>query len=358
MTPGAPARVRIDDMQDCDLQEVATFLFREGQGREPTPEEAGTAIGQLAHLLRGNPVKPPGVPFGWVIRPGDQDRIVGAMCCIPWRLAGPGGDHVSLMSAKFFVEQPFRGAGFAIFKRYLKLGRQFPLHCTTAGAQSAPLWQQFGAYPIPRHDSEMIGFADRSRLVEEGAFRVLKNRPLAASAQLAGRLLPRGLRRLRAAEPGAELIPVQSPADLHSLAPEPANVLTTRRDQAYLQWRYFTRRGPELHILRRDGESDLAIAVEQHRRGFAGQIRALSVQDIFGRATDARDSVAVAAALARRYHGAFDMLVMRSMTDAQQGALAKAGLVRRAFAAPIAWCIDNGELLPTRDWHLVPADAE
>lgn len=356
MSQAAPRPVVVEEMTAADIDEVASFILRESSAREPSAEESERSALQLRHVLVENPVDAPGVPHGWVLRPEPGGPIVGAMCCIPWCFTRGGVDHVSLMSAKYFVAEAYRGSGLAIFMRYIKLGRRFPLHCTTAGARSAPLWKQFGAKPIPRQDFEMIAFADRSRLVEEAAFRASKSRLLASTARAFARLLPRGLGSLRG---DGQLVPVRDLDQLVALGADAgSDRITTRRDAAYLSWRYFSGDRFELFELRRPWRPSLVLAVEHLRRGFRSQIRTLAVQDMFGRPTVGDDAVAAAAVLARHFAGRFDMLVFRALDEPQQAALAAVGFRRRAFEAPIAWCIDKAGLLPDGDWHLVPADAE
>jgi hypothetical protein len=99
------------------------------------------------------------------------------------------------------------------------------------------------------------------------------------------------------------------------------------------------------------------VAVSEQVRGHRGQVRALNVLSV-PREADAEALGEICRLLARHYRDRIAVIRLRCLDPERQDALRRGGFVRRSFDPPIAWCLDRFALLPTRDWHLVPADGD
>lgn len=349
----------ITELTEADIDDAAVFLVRHSRGCEPSADSAVAACARLRWIMLANPARRDDVPLGWLLR-DSRGSITGAMTCIPWRFVLDGRRFTALMSANYYVSQPYRGIGLGLFLRYIKLGSFFPLFCTTAGSQSGPLWARFGGYPIADQDHEMIGVATPRVVVEEAMWRCTGSRWLARGVGVAAATVPRSSwRRWTPIDARLEELVTVDAIDSLGL-PAPAGVLTAVRDREFLHWRYFAHDAPlsAVFAYRRGGSvGPSLIAVDRAVRGHRGQIRGLTVSDVWG-PLDPQDLLSLAALLDSRYSGTYDTLVFRGQTAERQAALRRAGFIRRAFAAPVAWCIDRAGLLPTRKWYLVPADAQ
>lgn len=348
----------ITELREADLEAAARFLARESSGVEPAAAAAAHAAARLRWLLLDNPARRDDVPLGWLLR-DDAGEVVGAMTCVPQRFAIDGRRLTALMSADYYVSPSHRGPGLGIFLRYLRLGDRFPLYCTTAGAATGPLWARFGGAAIAGQDHELLGVAAPAAVIEEAVWRRSGSRWLARVAGGVAAAAPGGGWRRRPAD-DADLEPLTS-ADAAAavVLQEPAGVLAAVRDRSFLHWRHFSRdaaaRG--VYAYRRAGAAGPSlVVVDRCMRGHRGQVRGLTVSDLWG-PLDPQDLPTLAALLDSRYSGSYDTLTFRGQSPARQAALRRAGFVRRGFAAPLAWCIDRAGLLPTRDWYLVPADA-
>ena len=352
------ADATITELAASDLDEAAWFLARESTGADPTSDAAAAASARLRWLMLENPARLDDVPLGWVLR-DDRGAIVGAMTCVPGRFAVNGHRFTALMSSNYYVSPSQRGVGLGIFLRYLKLGGRFPLYCTTAGGQSGPLWERFGGFAIADQDHEMLGVAGPGAVVEEAVWRRTGSRWLARAAGGSAVVLPRGAWRRAAGD--AELEELSTVEAVTAIGlPESTEVVSTVRDRAYLHWRYFSHGAQHraMFAYRRAGAARPSmVVVERVVRGHRGQIRGLTVSDLWG-PLPPEDLPLLAGLLDAKYSRSYDMLVIRGQSPARQEALCRAGFVRRGFAAPVAWCIDRAGMLPTRDWYLVPADSE
>ena len=173
-------------------------------------------------------------------------------------------------------------------------------------------------------------------------------------------MLPRGLGALARQARDAQLIRMKTPAEAAALdLPKQPEVLTAVRDEAFIRWRHFESNQPDRAVfaLRQPGRPDALVVVDQSRRGYRFHIRALNVLDFWGD-IGRSDVEALAAALAREYRGKFDMMIIRTQPPDRQEALQQLSFRRRVFDAPIAWCIDKPQHLPTQQWYLTPGDAE
>jgi hypothetical protein len=359
MSADAPSQATIDEIRAADVADVAALIHTEATGAAPTPELRASLSERLRWLLADNPAQPANVPWGWLAL-DSSGKAVGTMVCVPQRFSHQGTELTALMSAKWFVSQEFRGVGLGIFLKYLKLGRRYPLYATTAGAQSAPLWQKFNGYAINDSDHECIGARRMAPLLEEAAIRRLKAPALARAAGALAMIVPGRLRRVKSAARGT-IDPVgTAQAVIEVGAKLPSDKVTAVRDQAFLHWRHFA--GPDapgrtaLAIRAPSGASVVAI-VGFDARGHRQQVRTLSVMDMWGEYRP-DDMPAIAGLLLRQFSLRFDMMVFRAQPPEHQEALQHVGFLRRTFDSPVAWCIDSQNCLPSRSWYLVPADYE
>lgn len=369
------ATATIHELLPSDVQGVAAHIYTEAVGTPPTPEVLEREAGRLRWLLLENPSNISGVPVGWLLR-DESGAVVGAMTNTHLRVGMDNWTSTALMSAKFFVSQAHRGAGLGIFLRYLKLGRTYPLIATTAGAQSAPLWEKFGGFPISHSDHELVGIGRVGPLAEEVLHRRGPTRPVARAVGIAAMLAPPGLRRVRSAGAGVCLDQLHSARDAAEVArvaclSSPGviaggaegggeSAVAVIRDEAHLHWRHFS--GPDAATRRvlactLPGGARVLVVAQIDRRGFRQQIRALSLQDLWGECGP-EDLPRIAGALSRRFAGEFDLLVVRAQSPARRRALLGAGFHHRELAQSTSWCIDKHALAPTKSWYLVPADAE
>src|SRR5438552_15625129 len=85
------------EIVESDIDQLAGFLWRETNGRDPTAAEQAKRAAQLRWLLKDNPAAVADVPWGWVLRTG-EGRLCGAMLCVPQRFAFGGDVYTALMS--------------------------------------------------------------------------------------------------------------------------------------------------------------------------------------------------------------------------------------------------------------------
>lgn len=66
----------------------------------------------------------------------------------------------------------------------------------------------------------------------------------------------------------------------------------------------------------------------------------------------------VARHLAALHRDQADVIAFRGQPPARQAALQRAGFLHRPLPRAVGVCIDRHNLLPTRDWYMVPADGD
>lgn len=357
----------LDELRSEDLAEAAALIYREsGAGQQIPPGAHAHETSRLRWLLEDNPARQPDIPFGWVVRDTTHNnKIVGVKTCIPQRFRCRDQSFIACMSAKFYVNEAHRGAGLGLFLKFLKLGKKYPLFCTTAGLQSGALWEKFNAYAIPNQDHEVIGIMRYASLVEEVIQHRLKKPALSKLAGTLARFAPnaRGLNALcrRARREGASLTRLNSADELAALQlPESLDVLSADRSPATLRWRHFSTPDQGLrHIyaFNINNHPPTLVITQPLTRGYRHQVRALHVMDIYPPLPPDQLPL-LAGTLANHYAGSFDMLVFRGLDSTSQTELTDIGFRRRTFPATVAWCIDRENILPTRDWYVVHADSE
>jgi hypothetical protein len=341
-----------------NLEEIAHFIARQSSVQ---PDLASPQIAaRLRWIVLDNPARKPNMPFGWCVR-NELNEIVGCMCCAPQRFVFRRQTSTLMMATSFYVDEQYRGAGTSIFVKFLQLGREYGLFVSSANPAVAQMWQRLGAFPIGNSDHEMVGILRWRGTIEEAMVRKLGNNALAGLvAKIASPLASR-TQRLRMGGGQGELLPLKSPEEAASLCESAFNEsFTAVRDAACLRWRYFSEVDPTTRLFAfnpKGSDQRFLIAVNQRRRGYRQQIVALHVLDVFGPSEP--DSYAtITKLLVHEYHRQIDVVVFRCLDPAGQQALRRIGFVRRPFAAPIAWCRDKFEFVPSKNWYFVPADGD
>ena len=349
-----PHRVTFNIIAEADIPDVAAYLARQAGAGEAVMASPMPPERRLRWLLLENPARTHDVPLGWCIRDAGRS-VVGALLCVPFRVAARGVTRTALMSCKFFVDESYRGAGVVPFRSYLKLGRQYPLFCTSANAVSGELFAGAGAYAIGGTDHTMLGVTRHAALAEEWVFRRTGRPELSRVVALPARLLPR--RSIGRGE--GELRPLPSVEAVVALdLPLPGDAIAVVRDLSYLRWRYFSRESAnDVFCFRAVRAAARMVVVNQVRSGYRSQIRVLNVLDVWP-PLDADSAPPLTRVLWQRYRGRFDALWLRSQPPPAEAALGRVGFVRHLFPAPLGWCVDEPGVLPTRDWYLVPGESE
>ena len=216
-------------------------------------------------------------------------------------------------------------------------------------ADAAKLWKACGAVPVSNSDHELLGMLRWAGVTEEGLNRGGTPKAL---ARMAGRVaapfvLP--FRRLRLdADRRGELVILTTPEQAAEVPPQrAAPELTASRDLAYIRWRYFSGRDATAAVFafRNHNDADVLVTVNQRPRGHRGQIATLNVLDIYP-VVKPEICASIVGALAERYCGTIDALVLRGFDEAHQRAFRQRGFIRRQFDAPNGWFLDRSNLLP------------
>jgi hypothetical protein len=357
----ASAKAQVFEIAENDLPAVEAFI-RSQKAASPvssdTPSDAPRHQSKLEWFLLENPARRPDVPLGWQIRTAKGD-LCGAMLCGPQDFCQGNRHFTLLLSSDFYVSEESRGAGLAIFLRYLRLGSRHALFAVTANRQSGSLWQKFGGQGIPGTDHEMIGMWNVRPAVEEALWRNPAVKVI-ARAVAAASPLAQAFYRLKQANDGGELVRLDRPEEVSDLRlpPDPEH-LSAAHSPEYVRWRYFSREaGTETYRYRsQSGTGDYFVAVKITRRGYRGQFRALTVLDVRPK-PGARMLLSLAGCLARVHRKDADGIVFRCAGPEEQEALARAGFRRKAFEGPSAWWLDKGVHLPSVPWYVVPADGD
>ena len=354
------SRVEIAEIREHELPEVARFL----EGERPGAEDAGGAglpridPEHLRWFLFRNPASADDLPKGWLARA--EGRPVGVKFCAPQRFQHRGRPYTLLMGGGYYVSRQHRGVGLSLMKRYLDLAPRHAHFATTMNEVSGAIYERYGGYPIPETDRELLGVLHWSPLVEELLVRRFGRPGPARLAARAAALRPAGLRGDAAAAGRLEPLDAASLAH-HGIAtpPEHADQITGLRDPDFLRWRYFE--GPDatraLFVFTASDGTRALLGVNRRPRGHRGQVRALTVLDVWGALAPA-GVVEAARALASRFRDQADVVVLRGLHEPRRRALVAAGAVERPFARAIGVCIDRANLLPTRAWYMVPADGD
>jgi hypothetical protein len=358
-SPSPTQRADLVTLTENDFVEIASFIgFQSGRTRESVEQH-------LRWFLLENPARRPQDALGFGLRVADQ--LVGCVLCAPQRFRA-GSNNIFLMgSSSFYVDEHHRGHGGRIFLKYSRLAVQHPLFGTSANAQAAALWKASGASPIPNSDAELFGVIHWPPVAEEFVQRKYGSRflsslassPLANAARVLCPLKVKEaesdqLQPLNSAEQVNDLLVKDLPA--HNLSAK----LTAVRDMSYIRWRYFSGQdatSSAFAFRSSKPDQDILVTVNQRTRGYRSQINTLNVLDVYPEVS-LGDWLRLLGALITRHTGKVDAIVLRSQNPNQQKLFCEKGFQRRAFDAPTSWFLDRANLLPTRDWYVVPADGD
>lgn len=347
--------MNIRELEQSDIKSVAEFQLAETirQGVDPTSALEGAD--RLTWLLFDNPFAAPEVPRGWVLR-DNQNAILGVMFCIPWQFDVPGAGAVTaLMSSGFYVRPDARGAGLAIFKKYLNQASRYLLFCTTANELTATLWKQFGARPIPGSNQELLWIVTKHGLAEEVVYRKTRSQVLGRAAGFAARCVPSS----RLSGGAASALKRLGPAEAAQMpAPASQTCVTTHRTGGYLSWRHFGNHanGVELFEITVDA-THYVLAVHLDHRGYRHQIRTLSLRDVSTPPT-AQHAAKIAGALAQYYVGRLDAISYKGAITTSGPQTEDHGARVRTLPIHTGWFFDRLGVLRDTTWHLVMADHE
>jgi len=335
------------DAREPELSELASFYSTQ------TGEPAASIQPRLEWHSR-NPSRIKDVPLATCARLA-SGAIAGAMLTVPHRLVRDGVQQTALMSSGFYVDRSIRGAGLQIFLKYRALSSRYPLYATTANASSERLWRSAGASPLARTDYEWLRPLSWPPVLEEMLVRRAGKivAPLARVLTLAGHL-----RRDAFARAKGELVRIDRPED--AVLPAASKDLQPVRDEAFVRWRFFEIPQADPVVYRyRDpsAAADAFIAVTRSRRGHRGQLRTMSLADVWGTMTPATFP-GMLSCLARRHRRDTDLIAVRSIPPAFERAIGNAGFRRRAFEYPIGWCLDPRGVLGRAQVAMPPAATE
>jgi GNAT superfamily N-acetyltransferase len=343
------------DIAESDLPAVAQFLAGRARAGEAIDPGALPLEERLRWALLDNPARQQDVPLGWCLR--DNDRIVGTLLAVPFRLALGDFSCVALTASQFYVDPKYHAAGIGPFMRYLRLGGRFLLLNTTANTTSGAIFAKCRGKPIEGTDHTMLGVARPGPLIEEWLYRKTRRRWITRILALPALLAPG---RLKASATNSDtFIPIRSAEQAAevSLTP-PRDALAVVRDPAYIRWRYFSGdRGKDVYRFRAEGEPDRLVVANLVRLGHRGQIRVLNILDVWPPATPASAPL-LAGQLVHRYRGHFDAVWFRGQSPSAEAALQKSGFLRHAFPGPLGWRIDPQTPLPSASFYLMPGESE
>jgi hypothetical protein len=353
---GFKKTLALQEIAPSDLEDLARFLTRVSGSNTPL----SVAVNRLSWVLLQNPARNPADPLGWLLR-APSGEIAGCMGCAPQKFCFGQETFTLMMANSFYIDKQHPGAGASIFLKYLQLGRRYPLFVSSANATVAEIWQKLGGYPLGNSDHELVGVLRWSPLLAESVYRKTASDRISGFASALAAPFLRAQRPILSDNAEGQLTPISTPEEAASVCAEHhSDKITSCREAAFLQWRYFSPVTPTARLFAFrpvHDERKLMVAVQLQSRGYKKQIRALQILDIWGE-PDPKSYLAIASALAREYREQIDMVVFRCLNPAQQQALTAYGFKVRPFAAPIAWCIDKHALLPTKTWYFVPADGD
>jgi hypothetical protein len=346
------------EITEAEIPQVAEFLARQVPVGEATTANPLPPVDRLRWLLLENPARSAEVPFGWRIM-SEGGAVVGAAICTPMRIHSRNVELTALMFSKFYVDVSYRGMGLGLLMRFIRLGRRYPLFCTSTNAVAGAMFEKLGALPINGLDHTMLGIACPGPLLEEWIYRRSHLKSAARIVSIGTGFLPGRIRRLTRGSSAAALVPVSRVDELSALATSPANDVTAViRDRDYLHWRYFAgQRDKDVYRFTYPDEPDRLIVVNQTRAGHRGQIRVLNVLDVWP-PTSADSAPALCAALSLRYAKQFDTIWLRSQPPAAEDSLRACGFIRRTFPAQLGWYIDSQNRFPTKNWYVMPGESE
>lgn len=351
-----PATSQVSPIIESDFSDVAAFAAGYARRGEAVSADALSAEDRLRWVLLENPARSSDIPFGWCAREGESNAMVGMLLCVPFRVGIGEFSCTALMASKFYADPNHRGAGIGPLMRFVQEGRRFPLLMTSANAIAGELYRKCGAFQIEQMDHTMLGVRRPAPLAEEWAFRRSGSATAARLFALPGHLIRR---RIGQSDAEGELVPLKSTQEATTPPwPRPLDAVAVIRDAEYIRWRYFGKdRGKDVFRFRLAGAEDRLLVVRLTPSGYRRQIRVLDMLDLWPPA-DPQIVAPLVSHLAMRYKGSFDVIWLRSQSAEAEQRLQSLGFVHHAFPAPLGWCIDRENRLPTRRWYLMPGESE
>jgi hypothetical protein len=348
------SKVTLVDLAENDLPELSAFVAAQS-GRD-TDE----TLRHLKWLLLDNPARQERTPLGWGVR-SSTGTLAGCILYLPQMFVLNGKPLLLLGSSCFYVDESHRGSGGSLFLKFTRAAKDTPLFGNSANAIAAQLWKARGATPIADSDHELLGILHWPPVIEEVAHR--RGVPPTLSKMLAAGVAPlcrfRRLKLPRAAK--AELNRLSTIDEVMELRlVQPTEGLTALRHEPFLRWRYFSGTDPSVSLFAfrtHDSKKRFFVAVNERPRGYRGQIRAIFLLDVFPK-PQPDTLLAIVAALHERYRNDVHMIVLRCLDGPSQEVCVHAGFQRRAFESPNGWLLDRQRILPTHDFHFVPADGD
>lgn len=349
---------RLSEIAADDLDEIADFIARQQLASESVLDSQKLAA-RLRWIVLENPAREPRMPLGWCVR-DEKGAVAGCICCAPQKFVFEGRVLTLMMSSSFYVDQRHRAAGATIFLKFLQMGKLYPLFASSTNAAVAEMWKKMGGSSIGNSDQEMLGVWRWRGVAEEALVRRLGNNSFTRTMTVAGSALLSMSKRLHTMTSTSELLLIERPEEAAKLCTANPSQLTSLRDAPYLRWRYFSEvdRSTRLFVFRAAAApGEYLVAANLRPRGYRGQIRSINVLDVFPE-PKAEIYPLIANSLMREYRNQADTLVFRCLSENSQRAVRQMGFLRRQFAAPIAWCFDKFQKLPSCDWYFVPADGD
>jgi hypothetical protein len=344
-------------VSESDIVELSQFIAAQS-GQEPAIVE-----NRLRWLLLDNPAHDPEIPLGCGLR-SPQGRLVGCILYVPQYFRYQQQKFLALGSSSFYVEERYRGSGGSLFLRFSELSKKWPLFGNSANADAAKLWKARGAVPIPYSDHELFGVLRWRGVLEEGLTRrgvpkIIAGAICVSAAPFAGACKHLKLETGR----GDDLTLLDSAEQVMQLPiHDHPSQLTADRDLSYIRWRYFTGRDSTVAVFafafrNEQVKSEVLVTVNQRPRGYRGQIRGLHLLDVYPTVTPEMYA-SIVGALRERYRSVIDVIVLRGLDEALRNMFCRRGFMHRRLDAPNGWLLDKSGSLPSRDWHLVPADGD
>ena len=278
-------RFEIQPVLGYALPDVASFLDRwadrdqssSGEGDSPSTER------RLQWLLVENPLSTV-VPARSLCVLDASGVIMGLLLAFPAALLAGERRLVGLGSGGFFVEPPARTLGFYLFKSHLKSPGSSFFFSTTCNANSGALWKALGACAVPNSDTEYV-LPLRLEVLLPAALAGRTSSALAAKgARLFGRYANPVLQLLARKSATLTIEPCRDSEKLVALfrRHRSADLITTDRSAAFLQWRYgqsAPNRPFDLCVFRDKQGHEGWFALGTIRRGRQGQIRGCVLLD-------------------------------------------------------------------------------
>jgi hypothetical protein len=286
-----PTGFAIQPIAGSALTEVASFLDRQADRDHGSTDRGPVCLEfpstnrgdgpnterHLQWLLVDNPLATAAAGHSLCLRDA-SGVIMGLLLAFPAALLAGDRRLVGLGSGGFFVEPPARTMGFYLFKRHLNSPGSAFFLSTTCNANSAALWKALGACAVPNSDTEYVLPLSLEVLLPALLAGRTSSALAAKGARLFGRCAKPLLQLLARKSATLAIEPCRDWEKLAALfrRHRPADLITTDRSAAFLQWRYgcsAPNRPFDLCVFRDRLGHEGWFALGTIRRGRQGQIR-------------------------------------------------------------------------------------